>query len=97
MSLLAARTALLASRRIASSRSAVNASMQTKRRMGSGAAAPEWEGIDKVVRGYFPQDDQREFFIRVLPLSGNCLMWHVIYLRQLFCELLFWLGVIKVE
>ncbi|KAL7515993.1 hypothetical protein ACHAWX_001053 [Stephanocyclus meneghinianus] len=26
--------------------------------MGSGAAAPEWTGIDKVVRGYFPQDDQ---------------------------------------
>eukprot|EP00956_Cyclotella_meneghiniana_P012483 scaffold17741_cov67-Cyclotella_meneghiniana.AAC.4 len=81
MSLLAARTALLASRRIASSRSAVNASMQTKRRMGSGAAAPEWEGIDKVVRGYFPQDDQREIFIRVLPLSGNCLMWHSLSAR----------------
>ena len=28
--------------------------------MGS-AAAPEWTGIDKVDRGYFPQDDQREF------------------------------------
>ena len=71
MSLLAARTALLASRRIASSRSGVNASLQTKRRMGSGAAAPEWEGIDKVVRGYFPQDDQREFFIHVFCRVGR--------------------------
>lgn len=26
--------------------------------MGSSAPAPEWTGIDKVVRGYFPQDDQ---------------------------------------
>ena len=31
-----------------------------KRSMGGGPA-PEWEGIDKVVRGYFPQDHQREF------------------------------------
>jgi len=31
--------------------------------MGGAAAAPEWTGIDKVVRGYFPQDDQRKLFI----------------------------------
>ena len=53
---LGRRTALLATRRAA----ATTANTQ-KRRMG-GAAAPEWTGIDKVVRGYFPQDDQREFF-----------------------------------
>jgi hypothetical protein len=57
MSLIAARTALIATRRIASQ----HAAQQSKRRMGS-AAAPEWTGIDKVVRGYFPGDDQREFF-----------------------------------
>lgn len=34
---------------------------QTKRRMGGGghAPAPEWTGIDKVVRGVFPKDYQR--------------------------------------
>merc|ERR1719223_1166926 len=48
------RTALLASRRHATAA----ASQQAKRRMGGAAAAPEWTGIDKVVRGYFPQDDQ---------------------------------------
>ena len=53
---LGRRTALIATRRAA----ATTANTQ-KRRMG-GAAAPEWTGIDKVVRGYFPQDDQREFF-----------------------------------
>ena len=54
---LGRRTALIATRRAA----ATTANTQ-KRRMG-GAAAPEWTGIDKVVRGYFPQDDQREFFL----------------------------------
>ncbi|KAL7547876.1 hypothetical protein ACHAWF_011146 [Thalassiosira exigua] len=48
------RTALLAARR----RATVASAQQAKRRMGSAAAAPEWTGIDKVVRGYFPQDDQ---------------------------------------
>ena len=33
--------------------------LQQKRNMGGHAPAPEWEGIDKVVRGYFPQDHQR--------------------------------------
>lgn len=51
------RTALLATRRAAQTQHA------TKRRMGGAAAAPEWTGIDKVVRGYFPQDDQRKLFI----------------------------------
>ncbi|KAL3765196.1 hypothetical protein ACHAWU_010387 [Discostella pseudostelligera] len=51
------RTALLASTR---RQAAVVASQQAvkRRTMASHAAAPEWTGIDKVVRGYFPQDDQ---------------------------------------
>ena len=49
------RTALLATRR-----TAVATSQQAKRRMGSSAPAQEWTGIDKVVRGYFPKDEQRE-------------------------------------
>ena len=53
---LGRRTALLATRRAAQTQQA------TKRRMGGAAAAPEWTGIDKVVRGYFPQDDQRKLF-----------------------------------
>ena len=58
--LLARRTTLLATRRATAS----STSAMTKRRMGGSAApAPEWEGIDKVVRGYFPQDDQREFIL----------------------------------
>lgn len=52
MSLFAARTALLATKRVVSTQ---------RRRMGAAAAAPEWTGIDKVVRGYFPGDDQREY------------------------------------
>lgn len=54
-----ARSSLLAARRQAT----VAASQQTKRRMGSSAPAPEWTGIDKVVRGYFPKDEQREFIV----------------------------------
>ena len=40
------------------------ATKSTQRRaMGGGghAPAPEWEGIDKVVRGVFPGDHQSEF------------------------------------
>uniref|UniRef100_A0A7S2EPJ3 Uncharacterized protein n=1 Tax=Trieres chinensis TaxID=1514140 RepID=A0A7S2EPJ3_TRICV len=29
-----------------------------RRNMGSGGPKPEWTGIDKVVRGYFPEDYQ---------------------------------------
>ncbi|KAL3788601.1 hypothetical protein HJC23_005260 [Cyclotella cryptica] len=54
MSFALARTALFAARRQAAAAS----TQQAKRRMGSSAPAPEWTGIDKVVRGYFPQDDQ---------------------------------------
>lgn len=51
---LGRRTALHAARR--------TAQQQAKRRMGGGAAAaPEWTGIDKVVRGYFPKDEDSEF------------------------------------
>lgn len=42
------------------------ATKSTQRRaMGGGghAPAPEWEGIDKVVRGVFPGDHQCEFFV----------------------------------
>jgi len=28
---------------------------------GSHGPPPEWEGIDKVVRGYFPEDYQRAY------------------------------------
>mmetsp|Transcript_22178 Transcript_22178/g.39531 ORF Transcript_22178/g.39531 Transcript_22178/m.39531 type:complete len:128 (+) Transcript_22178:117-500(+) len=56
------RTALFATRRQAT---AAAASQQAKRRMGS-AAAPEWTGIDKVVRGYFPKDEQL-----VVAISGG--------------------------
>ena len=53
---LGRRTALHAARR--------TAQQQAKRRMGGGAAAaPEWTGIDKVVRGYFPKDEDSEFFL----------------------------------
>lgn len=65
---LLGRTALLATRRRAT---AAAAFQQAKRRMGGAAAAPEWTGIDKVVRGYFPQDDQREFFF----CMGVFLVW----------------------
>lgn len=58
MSLLAAR--LLARRITTRGSTATAAASQQKRRMGAAAPAPEWTGIDKVVRGYFPQDDQRE-------------------------------------
>jgi hypothetical protein len=34
-----------------------------KRAMGGGGPAPEWEGIDKVVRGVFPGDHHRTFII----------------------------------
>ena len=52
---LGRRTALHAARR--------TAQQQAKRRMGGGAAAaPEWTGIDKVVRGYFPKDEDSEFY-----------------------------------
>mmetsp|Transcript_15697 Transcript_15697/g.18925 ORF Transcript_15697/g.18925 Transcript_15697/m.18925 type:complete len:134 (-) Transcript_15697:190-591(-) len=34
------------------------AQQQQKRSMGGGGPKPEWEGIDKVVRQYFPEDYQ---------------------------------------
>ena len=37
-----------------------------KRSMGGGGPAPEWEGIDKVVRGVFPGDHHRTFSIIIL-------------------------------
>lgn len=40
-------------------RAAVFAAKQQRRKFGH-APAPEWEGIDKVVRGYFPGDHQRK-------------------------------------
>mmetsp|Transcript_51118 Transcript_51118/g.52073 ORF Transcript_51118/g.52073 Transcript_51118/m.52073 type:complete len:121 (-) Transcript_51118:1108-1470(-) len=39
-------------------RIAVMVKQSTQRRTMGGGAAPEWEGIDKVVRGYFPGDHQ---------------------------------------
>jgi hypothetical protein len=37
---------------------------QTQRRAMASGPAPEWQGIDKVVRGVFPHDHQRTFFSR---------------------------------
>jgi hypothetical protein len=54
------RTALLASTRRQAAIVAASQQAATRRTMASHAAAPEWTGIDKVVRGYFPQDDQRK-------------------------------------
>ena len=52
-------------------RAAMAAQQQQRRAMGGGhAPAPEWEGIDKVVRGYFPQDHQR-----TLPLVVSIGSW----------------------
>lgn len=66
---LGRRTALHAARR--------TAQQQAKRRMGGGAAAaPEWTGIDKVVRGYFPKDEDSEFFFIVL-LFSHYFRWFV--------------------
>ena len=47
--------------RAASRRVGLIAKQSTQRRhmAGGGHAAPEWEGIDKIVRGYFPGDHQR--------------------------------------
>jgi len=44
-------------------RPAARAAVTAQRRQmgGSHAPAPEWTGIDKVVRGYFPEDYQRKF------------------------------------
>ncbi|OEU22859.1 hypothetical protein FRACYDRAFT_259230 [Fragilariopsis cylindrus CCMP1102] len=39
-------------------RFAMMAKQTTQRRTMAGGAAPEWEGVDKVVRGYFPKDSQ---------------------------------------
>ena len=45
-------------------RAAMMAQQQQRRNMGGGhAPAPEWEGIDKVVRGVFPQDYQRKLSV----------------------------------
>merc|ERR1712161_161938 len=37
--------------------------------MGGGGPTPNWEGIDKVVRGYFPQDYQ--LAIAILSFYGS--------------------------
>jgi len=46
--------------RAATRRMGMIAKQSTQRRAmgGGGHAAPEWEGIDKIVRGYFPGDHQ---------------------------------------
>ena len=72
---LGRRTALHAARR--------TAQQQAKRRMGGGAAAaPEWTGIDKVVRGYFPKDEDSEliffmFFSPMVPINRVVVQWLV--------------------
>ena len=51
-----------ARRRIAVMATRQATSQGQKRSMGGGPP-PEWEGIDKVVRGVFPQDYQRKFLV----------------------------------
>lgn len=45
--------------RAASRRFGMVAKQSLQRRNMGGGPAPEWEGIDKVVRGVFPGDHQR--------------------------------------
>lgn len=54
-----------------------------KRQMGSGAAAPEWTGIDKIVRDKFPEDYQGEFRrgLRWSCGSDMCLTRHHLEMR----------------
>jgi len=61
----------LKSTAVRGTRAAVAASQ--KRSMGgSSAPAPEWTGIDAVVRKYLPQDDQRKcFFVFVCRCWGE--------------------------
>ena len=50
--------------RVARTAGRTAARAQRRQMGGSHAPAPEWTGIDKVVRGYFPEDYQREFLHR---------------------------------
>ena len=50
--------------RVASTAGRTAARAQRRQMGGSHAPAPEWTGIDKVVRGYFPEDYQREYLHR---------------------------------
>lgn len=54
-----------------------------KRQMGSGAAAPEWTGIDKIVRDKFPEDYQGEFHqgLRLSCGSDMCYTRHHLEMR----------------
>jgi hypothetical protein len=46
-------------------------SPQRRHMAGGGHAAPEWEGIDKIVRGYFPGDHQRALILPFLLLQDS--------------------------
>ena len=50
--------------RVARTAGRTAARAQRRQMGGSHAPAPEWTGIDKVVRGYFPEDYQRKFLHR---------------------------------
>jgi len=51
----------------AARRVARTAAVQAQRRnMGGHAPAPEWTGIDKVVRDVFPQDYQRTLLTMII-------------------------------
>uniref|UniRef100_A0A7S1VZ10 Uncharacterized protein n=1 Tax=Ditylum brightwellii TaxID=49249 RepID=A0A7S1VZ10_9STRA len=78
----------LKSTAVRGTRAAVAASQ--KRSMGgSSAPAPEWTGIDAVVRKYLPQDDQRKcFFVFVCRCWGEIhgdYLWIVIFYRLDAC------------
>jgi hypothetical protein len=63
------------------------AAQQQRRTMAAHAPAPEWTGIDKVVRGYFPQDYQRAcpcYFILFVEIPNSVLITPLIFTFTLF-------------
>jgi len=50
---------------------------------GGAAAAPEWTGIDKVVRGYFPKDEDSELFFPFFADEIMCSIWFGLLLLRL--------------
>ena len=62
----AARTATTSTLRTTLRRVVQPPATMTKRGMaGSHGAKPEWTGIDKTVRSYFPEDYQRTLFLHI--------------------------------
>jgi hypothetical protein len=55
---------------------------QWQRRAMAAGPAPEWQGIDKVVRGVFPHDHQRMF--RLFEIPNSRLFWVTLTLGPSF-------------